>query len=241
MKISKIILFSLMSTSLVFTSCLKNTICVKGSGDTTTESRSLDSFTKLELNNAADVEIILLNDATSPYLVVEGETNLIKNLETKVRNNRLEIDEKRCVRHSSDLFITLYVNELNEVDINGSGNVYSQDTLKGDEFEIDIDGSGDIDLNLKQNELSVSVDGSGEIYLKGSVLSQSINIAGSGNYKAFGLTSSTAEVDLSGSGNINLAVSNTLRVTINGSGDVTYLGSPAVSSSVSGSGSVKGL
>ena len=70
------------------------------------------------------------------------------------------------------------------------------------------------------------------------VVEQSVEILGSGDYLAGGLKSSTATLQVAGSGNSQVSASATLNVTILGSGDVAYSGDPTLNASITGSGKV---
>ena len=74
--------------------------------------------------------------------------------------------------------------------------------------------------------------------LSGSAVEQDIEVSGSGRYEAAELQSQKVTADISGSGQVEVAVSRELQVDISGSGTVTYSGDPSVSQSVSGSGRV---
>lgn len=63
-------------------------------------------------------------------------------------------------------------------------------------------------------------------------------LSGSGSIKSFDLSSQSAGVVLSGSGNVEVNAITDLAVTISGSGNVYYRGNPTINSNVSGSGKV---
>ena len=67
------------------------------------------------------------------------------------------------------------------------------------------------------------------------------NLSGSGTIDAVQFPVKTAEVHVSGSGNIKLKASEKLIAHVSGSGHVRYEGDPAVEKHISGSGSVTKL
>ena len=66
-------------------------------------------------------------------------------------------------------------------------------------------------------------------------------IRGSGDVKAFDLEVIRANVNVGGSGDVELNVTEFLEVTINGSGDVFFEGNPQVDVTINGSGDVRGV
>ncbi len=66
------------------------------------------------------------------------------------------------------------------------------------------------------------------------------NVSGSGELDLFSVPARTADVTVTGSGEVGLDVSERLHATVTGSGDVEYTGDPSVTSRITGSGSVHG-
>jgi hypothetical protein len=124
------------------------------------------------------------------------------------------------------------------IHLSGSGNI-SLGSVSAGEVTADITGSGGIQLrSLTANKVSSKTAGSGTITLGGKVSEQSAVILGSGDYRAGGLKSATATVQVTGSGNSQVSASRTLNVTILGSGGVAYSGNPTIHASIAGSGRV---
>ena len=105
-------------------------------------------------------------------------------------------------------------------------------------LNLEITGSGDIDLLINSENTDISISGSGNIYLEGGTIDQTISVSGSGNYDAFKFFSKKSEIDISESGDCNVYAQDNLFVTISGSGNVYYKGNPSVNSMITGSGKV---
>ena len=72
----------------------------------------------------------------------------------------------------------------------------------------------------------------------GRAQEQDVSISGSGEYNGEALTSRSARVNVSGSGDVVVNASDALDAQVSGSGNVRYVGNPSVTEKVSGSGSV---
>jgi len=101
-------------------------------------------------------------------------------------------------------------------------------------------GFGDVryELTLPRLEL-IQLTGSGDVTLTGSAAELSVDLEGSGSVDAEELEAQDAVVNLSGSGEVDVAARDSLSVDLSGSGQVTYSGDPSTDVRVSGSGDVE--
>jgi hypothetical protein len=105
-------------------------------------------------------------------------------------------------------------------------------------FSIDGDNSLTI-AGYSQDDLSVDVSGHGTINAKGKTRAASLDISGDGVVDLSGLTSQSADADISGSGRASIAPTDSANLSISGSGEIDLLTHPAkLTSDVSGSGRI---
>ena len=127
---------------------------------------------------------------------------------------------------------------LDEIKLNGSGHVRSISRLELNSLNINIVGSGNINLDVNSVNTSFSCSGSGNVYLTGKSENLSVHINGSGHFKGYDLTTKDADIKISGSGACEINVIDNLNVSINGSGKVKYIGNPYINQKISGSGDI---
>lgn len=223
----------LLSVLISFNSC--HFICTEGKGPLKTEKRNLDEFKEIGLSLQADVSVIKGDD----YSVnIEAEENLLEHIETKIRGSKLVISSDPCIDPKERIKITVSLSEVEELEVNGSGNITVPDTFQVSDIKIEINGSGDINAKLVAAKIESDINGSGNIILKGSANMHQVDIMGSGNVKASELPCNTSEIDVNGSGDVHVYTIQSLDVKINGSGSVHYKGKPSVSTRINGSGKV---
>lgn len=210
-------------------------VCIEGKGDLKTEKRTPGEFTEISLDIAADVNVTRGNDFS---VNIEAEENLLEEIETNVRSSKLTIESDRCLDAGKRIKITVSLPELEELEINGSGNITVPDTFQVKDIKLEIKGSGDINAKLVAAKIKSAIMGSGNIILKGSANTHETDIMGSGNVKAGELPCNSSEIDVNGSGDVHVYVIQKLDVQINGSGSVHYKGKPSVSTHINGSGKV---
>ncbi|MEM9885276.1 MAG: head GIN domain-containing protein [Bacteroidota bacterium] len=236
MKNIKILLLA-FSIASIFSSCELDEICEKGEGPTVEKELDLPPFHSILLDVSADV---FITQGEAQSIRVEGQENIIDLLEQEVRNETWEIDfERTCVRNYDGLKIFITLPDVRGIEIDGSGNVTGENVFTTDNIDLDIDGSGDMDLALEVKTIDARIDGSGDMELEGIADKAGYYIRGSGDIRAFDLETLEADVEIRGSGSVETTVLDFLRIDIDGSGDVFYKGNPEIEQRIDGSGDVK--
>lgn len=232
----KIIIIWGVASTVVATSCSKSGFCKKGHGETVKETRHVDTFTGVNSEGAFDIVITQDASLEEGQVMIEAPDDLQEYIELDVHNGVLDIENKRCFRGHNEITIYVKSKEINDISLAGSGNISSTGVLETSAMTIQLDGSGNIETDVKCTSLKATITGSGNVETSGSTTSQKLKITGSGNIEHFGLSSETADVSIEGSGNIEVKVSNQLDAEIEGSGTIKYRGHPEINHRISGSG-----
>lgn len=202
------------------------------------ETRSTEPFTAIGVSAPITVHLTQ-GDAYS--LVIEGDEEVIAQLESVVENGALKLRQKTHdhVRGMGKVKAYVTMRDITSLAISGSGDIVAA-TLRTGDVKLAISGSGDIKIGtLTAAMVTVAISGSGDILVAGKADSLHAGIAGSGDLRARDLEVADAKVSIAGSGDAALWTRSNLSVSIVGSGDVTYVGDPAVHQSILGSGSVR--
>lgn len=234
---STTVLLFLLSTTL---SCAQwgNGKKIKGNGDITTITRSTGSYEGVKAAGPMDFKLV---QGKEGEISIKGDSNLMEYIETEVRYNNLVVKVKDGfnLKSSQTIVVTVPYENIETVSLAGSGDIENTGTIKSNEFEVSLSGSGDINLNVSAQYIESSIAGSGDIELKGTTTDLTTNIAGSGDFDGKALKSNNVTAKISGSGSANVVCNGELIVRISGSGDVKYSGKPTnKDTKVSGSGSV---
>jgi len=214
---------------------------IEGNGDVEQETRSIDSFSKIELNGIGNVHVELGETAS---LEVSAEENLLEYIQTYTRGETLVIEIENNINifptESVDFYITAV--ELTSMSVSGLADV-DLPALDTDSFAISISGAGDITMDeLFAENLEVTVSGLGNFNINGGeVNSQEISISGGGSYNSSHLDSQESVIKISGMGSTTVMVQEYLNVDISGGGNVNYYGDPEVDSDISGIGDIDHL
>ncbi len=226
----------LIGTSIALTSCEGDGLfndCPKG--DIETRTLDVTGFTGVELDIAGDVEI---TQGSEFSVVAEGHQGILDLLKLEVENDVWVIDLEENCNGNYELTIRITMPAIQSLKIDGSGNIRGQNTFDGADIDLDIDGSGDINLDLNATQVVAEIDGSGNIILEGSSDTFELEIDGSGDFGNFDFEANHATIKIDGSGDARITAIDALKVTINGSGDVRYKGNPTLDVKINGSGDV---
>ncbi len=225
------------------------------------EARSVGQFTKISFGVPGK---LYLKQGSPQKVELEGDPEILKEIETKVDGDRLSIrkKDKWFDWSSGNQRITAYVTmpEIEGVSVNGSGDLIGTSVINTDDLELKVSGSGSLTLELNaRGEVEADVSGSGGIKLSGRVKDFESDVSGSGKVNLSATVTGVADFAISGSGKIEArgtaedvkaAISgsgkvlaadlktNRCQVRISGSGDAEITVVDELDANISGSGSV---
>ncbi len=230
-----VLIIALFLSGLMFNGC-DDFHCIEGHGPTETRELSLPQVSSFSYHGSGSV---FVQKGETQRITVEGQRNILDELETDVHGGHWDIEFDRCIRRMNELNIYITVPELEFISLTGSGRITGfTENENFDQLVVSLSGSGNIDLDATATEIRTDITGSGRIRLYGAAEYERVRISGSGNYKGYGMEVNFADVSISGSGNAEVSVADELDVDIQGSGNVFYYGDPEVRAIVSGSGKV---
>ena len=242
-----------LGLAFYFSGCYEPWHKIEGNHNVVTEIRSVPMFHGVSNRGSFDVYIIPSDEYK---VVLEAESNLLPFIRTGVSGNTLYVETKDNLRPNYPMKLFVYTNWADEVKLSGSGSIHC-DPMSVDHLDVQLSGSGYIEMNVDANDVNAELSGSGyfKMYVEtnhlGGKISGSgemefygfsnradLNISGSGSFHAYDLPVNECYASISGSGNMYVNVNNYLNVNISGSGNLYYLGNPAIDSKITGSGSV---
>ena len=200
---------------------------IKGNGKLVTESRITSDYDAIKCAGFMD---FILVSGSEGKITIEGEENLLKYIITEVNNNNLIVKVEKGVYLKSSwnktIKITIPFEDINNISLSGSGDVYNKDIIKESDLKVSISGSGDMDLKLETNNLYSTITGSGDMTITGNTENLITKITGSGDFNGFDLNANNTEAYVTGSGDIEVVANKFLKGRVTGSGDIEYKGNP---------------
>lgn len=211
---------------------------IKGNGKVVTETRTTGEYDGIKCAGSMDFILVAGEEGK---ITLEGDSNLLEYIITKVKDDLLVIKTKKGINMSyknNTIKITIPFKDISKVSLAGSGDLYNKDILKANKLSVSLAGSGDVKLDVKTDFVKGAIAGSGDLTLKGSTNELEAKVAGSGDFHGFGLQANNTEVSVAGSGDAEVVSNKTLKARVAGSGDIVYKGNPEKDAKVSGSGSI---
>lgn len=199
---------------------------VYGNDIKTLKERSISSFSEIEITGFFKVELKQNNNCK---LEIETDENLHKFIEVNVSNNTLIIDFDEDYKLGKNEEIKLYIsfNKLESLEITGAAHLYNKSVMELDEFELDISGAAEVNLNLNANYMKSEINGAADLNFKGIVNKAKIEFNGAGNISAFDLITNIFIIELAGAGSAEIYVDKELYAEISGIGSIDYKGNPS--------------
>ena len=224
----------LFAMPALFNSCRNN---IRGSGEPTMATRNVEHFNAIELDLDADV---IITDSMEQSFMISAQENLMPVIDARVKSKKLIISSDKNIVTSKPIILYISANRLNEVELNGSGNIRSANTIKTGTIKLELNGSGNTDLDVVCDHLRADLSGSGNLQIRGNSNTSVMDISGSGVIEAFEHRTGDCQASVSGSGRARIFPSGVLKASVTGSGTIQYKGSPSnILPSVSGSGSIE--
>lgn len=232
----------------ITTACAQSQHTIKASSNYQTKEVKIGNFDKIELLGSPTV-IYTQSTNGKPELKITGSDNLIDAIECKVVNNVLTVKYRNNLNIQFGVVGRLKVMvsspSLNDVHLNGSGDVILMNVVKCTKLNLDLVGSGDIEADGIEctNDFSATLQGSGDVTVKKGVqaANATLKLVGSGDLEINNLVAKSAIVALQGSGDLSVRsakMGGDVNVKMAGSGDLSFRGIKGgdVSAELQGSG-----
>jgi Putative auto-transporter adhesin, head GIN domain len=188
-----------------------------GSGHMITSPRTVGAFSGIELQGAADLRVVV---GGRTAVRVRGDDNIVKIVDTAVRNGTLVISEhNRSFTTQVPLTVTVATPTLDTATLAGAGTMQI-DRIRSAQFTATFGGVGQLDLS-------------------GSTRTLVLTLSGAGSADAAKLEAQSVTVVVAGTGTARVRATRTLDATVSGTGTIVYGGgAPIVRTHISGTGSI---
>ena len=192
------------------------------------QKKNLEPFNKLIVSG--DVKVYLKQSAEN-YISATPEN--FSMMSQQVSDNSLLI---------SGGVDQVYVGtqNLSEIILNGTSDVYSTDTLRGESLKVLMSGAANGNILFIGKNAEVSLSGTSDLKLAGSAGNLEARVTGAGDLQAGRFNIMDANVLVSGTGDAKVAASNKISGAVSGAGTLYHIGTPKeITATVSGTGEIK--
>lgn len=213
--------------------------CKKGQGEPITTELSVEPFQQLILTSSLDVRLL---QGPAQKVEVLGQSNLIEMISTEVVDGTWSVGIDECFRAKKSPVVHITIPQLAAITIKGSGDIISEGPFRTQAIDLNVQGSGNMDLDLQATRIKATVQGSGDVLLKGSTTTFESRTQGSGDVDALELVATDVRAAIMGTGDVAVQCTGLLDASIMGTGDIQYRGNPTeVRQSIKGTGSIRAV
>ncbi len=202
----------------IFTACRHTT----GSGNIISEKRNVGSFTGVNVAGGFTVEI---KNGPAGEVTLEADDNIIKSIETEVKNGQLKI--RLDVDNLSDAHLRVFITAplINKIHAAAGSDITVQGGLR-ESNEIELKASSGSKIKTAVDAPSVSADASsaGDIEVSGRTKKFSAESSSGAGIKAAGLLSEITDASASSGASAHVHASVTLTANASSGGNIYYSG-----------------
>ena len=219
--ITKFILVAL--TALLFASCNHsiNLNSIEGSGNITTEKRTVEgNFKSIEVNNSID---LVIEQSDKMEIVVEADDNLQKHITTKVENGTLVISfDKNSFSNAGSKKVTVKMPVIDELEATSSATITGKNTLKGENIRLNTSSAASIDINIESDIITCDSSSGSSITINGKALKMETTASSGSEINATKLLANEITADVSSGASINVHPIVTLLAEASSGGEISY-------------------
>lgn len=206
----------LLSALLLTQGCTEEDLCLIGSGSVNEYQLDLDDFENVKLMGPINLRI---KQAPNSEVMVEAEAEIFSELSYSVKSGTLEIGFKEnvtCFETDYGVWVNVTVPDIENISSSGVSDIVSV---------------GDLDLDM----LVLDISGTANVELSGQVSDQKIESSGVLNAKNFELITDNTDINVSGTGEMEITCNQYLDIDVSGVATISYKGNPTINQEVSGS------
>lgn len=209
-----------------FALCLLALYAFAAQAQTTEETRTLQAFDRLEAGHNFQIELVK-SDKESLSLTCKGDISP-QEVVTEVSKGelRLTLDNKRNIRGSWQIQVTVYYRELKSIDLSGASALRCAESWKGTDLSLECSGASTFKGDVQASTLKVDGSGASVISITGQTGTLSLDLSGASSLKGEGFLALTAAVEGSGASNATLQVKESLSAELSGASKLHYKGTP---------------
>lgn len=217
----------LLAAAVTLTACgveqyNSNTVVLRASGRIVTDELALTGFDRVRVSQSFDVTITQ-DDAFA--VVVRVDENVQEHLEIKLDGSTLVIGLKGTsysVRDEVTMDVDVTLPALVAVDLSGASSAKLAGFESDRAFSSNVSGASSLSGEIVAGDIRLVVSGSSRAVLTGQAGDVDARVSGASIVDLTALPASNGAVEISGSSQVDVALSGTLDVSASGASRVTY-------------------
>jgi Putative auto-transporter adhesin, head GIN domain len=180
---------------------------IEGSGNVTTQSRTISSFKKIELDGVFKVQ---LKQGGEDAVQVEADDNLQDLITVSVANETLKVGMKKKInfKKSKKMIVHITFKDINEINNKLVGHLSGIGAITLDKLKYTSNAVGHTELDLKVTDLEMNLSSVGHTNLEGKVTTCNFTNSAVGNFDGSELVVENMKLNNSAVGNTTINAQN---------------------------------
>ena len=193
-----------------------------GNGVAADEVRGERDFNSVSSRGVLEVSIAQGDFSVALHL----DENLLEHIDTFVSGDTLviEVEGGNIGDHVPGPHVIISMPSLSGAELRGTGTLTTEDFDEDGPVAVQLGGTGEVYWTGSTPELTATLNGGGEMFLSGSADRADYYVSGAGRLDARELTAQAADVEISGSGNVQATVDGRVDARIEGTGSIVLQG-----------------
>jgi len=213
---------------------------VTGSGRIVTEDFNIRGFSRLQISNAFQVEVI----RSGSYRVgVRVDDNLREHLRVEKRGETLVIGLEPLRSFNlggATMEAEIHMPDLRGIEVSGASDVRISGFSSGRDFDAKLSGASYLDGEITAQDVSIDASGASRIRLRGKAEDLRLDVSGASNLDLGDFPVQDADIELSGASEAEVVLSGTLDIHASGASRLYFGGRPTMGRiDLSGASSIK--
>lgn len=209
---------------------------------------ALQSVVVEKLNDCDNYEVFTNNRNLNDKSLNEKYINEIPII--KVNNSTLYIISKKIkqqMTHNKNqksiktyYKIIIYTPNINQINHNGNGCIYSNTQFTNAKTHINIEGNGKLDININTELLEINSIGNASVIMNGKSQNTKVKLIGNQNVNLSSLQSFNSDIYIGGNSKLSTSTENNLKIEIIGNSEIELLKNPKIlNSDITGNGFIR--
>lgn len=212
------------------------------------KSSPLQSIVIEQINDCENFEVITSNRNQNEKSINEKYINEIPII--KVNNATLFIKTKKISKQTTKDIdqksiktyykIIIYTPNINQINHNGNGCIYSNTQFTNAKTHINIEGNGKLDININTELLEINSIGNASVIMNGKSQNTKVKLIGNQNVNLSSLQSFNSDIYIGGNSKLSTSTENNLKIEIIGNSEIELLKNPKIlNSDITGNGFIR--
>lgn len=191
----------------------------KGNGELTTELRSIDSFSGINVSGGIPIQLIKSEETKANVTI---DSNLQDFLSTEIEDGILKIKFTKSICETGDVSIDVYYNNLNEISSSSGATITSSDTLFANSIELRSSSGAEIDLTIMADTLDGTSSSGSHMELAGLSAFTAFNVSSGAEIEGASLATEYGEINGSSGGFASVTGNRSLDLSASSGAQISY-------------------